>query len=81
MPETSITVPDSTPDVMASLGVTDTKPVTDKLAANAAEKSATDKQIFSEIDATQSRLLPRIEQLSKDAGVEAEKMKPWNADE
>lgn len=54
--------------------------VTGKLAAVQGEKVAAADKIYGEIESTQARLLPRIEQLSKDAGVEAEKMKPWDAD-
>lgn len=55
--------------------------VTSKMADNQREKIAASDRIYGEIDSAQSRLLPRIEQLSKNAGVEAEKLKPWNADE
>lgn len=57
------------------------KEVTGKLAEVQKEKVAASDKIYGEIDSAQSRLMPRIEQLSKDAGAEAEKMKPWNADE
>lgn len=56
------------------------KEVTSKLADVQREKVAASDKVYGEIDAAQSRLMPRIEQLSKDAGVEAEKMKPWDAD-
>ena len=56
------------------------KEVTTKLADVQREKVAASDKVYGEIDAAQSRLMPRIEQLSKDAGVEAEKMKPWDAD-
>ena len=54
--------------------------ITGDLANIQREKVAASDKVYGEIDAAQSRLLPRIEQLSKDAGVEAEKMKPWDAD-
>lgn len=54
--------------------------VTGDLADVQREKVAASDKVYGEIDAAQSRLMPRIEQLSKDAGVEAEKMKPWDAD-
>lgn len=54
--------------------------VTGDLANIQREKVAASDKVYGEIDAAQSRLMPRIEQLSKDAGVEAEKMKPWDAD-
>lgn len=54
--------------------------VTGDLANIQREKVAASDKVYGEIDAAQARLMPRIEQLSKDAGVEAEKMKPWDAD-
>lgn len=59
----------------------DVKGVTDKLANVQREKIAATDKIAGELDSATSRILPRIEQLSKDAGLEAEKLKPWNADE
>lgn len=57
------------------------KDVAERLKPVQEAKTAADDKIYSGIEATTDRLLPRIEQLSKDAGVEAEKMEPWNADE
>ena len=57
------------------------KDVTSRLSDVQREKVAASDKIYSEIESAQSRLLPRIEQLSKNAGVEAEKMKPWDADQ
>jgi len=54
--------------------------VTGELADVQREKVAAQDKVFGQIDDIQNKMLPRIEQLSKDAGVEAEKMKPWDAD-
>ena len=52
----------------------------DIASAKRAEIGATDK-IYGDLQHTLSTAIPKIEQLSKDAGVEAEKLKPWNAEE
>src|ERR1700690_3409041 len=62
------------------VGDSGTKGVTDKLADVQREKIAATDKIYGQLDSATDRILPRIEQLSKNAGVEAEKMKPWNAD-
>ena len=52
--------------------------VTSKIAdAKRAEVASTDK-IYGDLSSKIDRAIPRIEQLSKNAGVEAEKLKPWN---
>lgn len=81
MAEPQTSTPDSTPppdSVNASLGI---KEVTSKMADNQREKIAAEDKIIGKLDSTIEQSLPKIEQLSKNAGVEAEKLKPWNADE
>lgn len=57
------------------------KDVTGKLADTQREKIGATDKVFNEIESTQARMLPRIEQLSKNVGVEAGNLKPWNADD
>lgn len=66
-----------------ALGVDDTKTkeLTASLAANQREKIATTDKIYSDMEMVTDRTMPRLEMLSRTSGVEAEKMKPWNADE
>lgn len=80
MAEPATALPDvsAPPDgVSASLGLKD---VTSRMADNQREKIAAEDKVISKLDATIDKSLPQIEQLSKNAGVEAEKLKPWDAD-
>ena len=73
----------SSPSVPGSDSVSDAlgiKEVTAKMADNQREKIAAEDKVIGNLDRTIDRSIPRIEQLSKDAGVEAEKLKPWDAD-
>lgn len=56
------------------------KELTGTMAENQRGKIAATDKIYSDYDAVQSRMLPRIEALSKNVGVEAEKLKPWDAE-
>lgn len=81
MAEPAAATPDASapPDgVSASLGLKD---VTSKMADNQREKVAAEDKIIGKLDSTIAQSIPKIEQLSKNAGVEAAQLKPWNADE
>ena len=54
--------------------------VTGKLVDVQREKVAASDKVYGEIESAQSKYLPKIEQLSKDAGAELANMKPWDAD-
>lgn len=80
MAEPAVATPDIIPpsaSVNDSLGI---KEVTAKMADNQREKIAAEDKIIGGLDATIDKSLPKIEELSKKAGVEAEKLKPWDAD-
>lgn len=80
MAEPAVATPDLIPpsaSVNDSLGI---KEVTAKMADNQREKIAAEDKIIGGLDATIDKSLPKIEELSKKAGVEAEKLKPWDAD-
>lgn len=80
MAETDTAAPASPYD---ALGVDDTKTkeLTATMAANQREKIAATDKITGDLEQVTDRTLPRLEMLSRTSGVEAEKMKPWNADE
>ena len=73
----------SSPSVPGSDSVSDAlgiKEVTSKMADNQREKIAAEDKVIGGLDSTINRSIPQIEELSKKAGVEAEKLKPWDAD-
>ena len=76
--------PDTRPPVNVndSLGINDSslKAVTSGMAANMREKIAAEDKVVGEIDRTQAKILPKLENMVEHMGVEAEKMKPWDAD-
>ena len=72
----SPSVPGGDP-VSDALGI---KEVTAKMADNQREKIAAEDKVVGGLDSTINRSIPQIEELSKKAGVEAEKLKPWDAD-
>ena len=72
----SPSVPGGDP-VSDALGI---KEVTAKMADNQREKIAAEDKVIGGRDSTINRSIPQIEELSKKAGVEAEKLKPWDAD-
>ena len=80
MAETDTAAPASPYD---ALGVDDTKTkeLTATMAANQRDKIAATDKITGDLEQVTDRTLPRLEMLSRTSGVEAEKMKPWNADE
>ena len=85
MAEPQVATPDSPgpppsagDSVQSALGL---KEITSKMADNQREKIAAEDKIYDKLNTTIDQSLPKIEQLSKTAGVEAEKLKPWNADE
>ena len=72
----SPSVPGGDP-VSDALGI---KEVTAKMADNQREKIAAEDKVIGGLDSIINRSIPQIEELSKKAGVEAEKLKPWDAD-
>ena len=73
----------SSPSVPGSDSVSDAlgiKDVTARMADNQREKIAAEDKVIGGLDSTINRSIPQIEELSKKAGVEAEKLKPWDAD-
>ena len=73
----------SSPSVPGSDSVSDAlgiKEVTSKMADNQREKIAAEDKVIGNLDNTINKSIPQIEELSKKAGVEAEKLKPWDAD-
>ena len=72
----SPSVPGGDP-VSDALGI---KEVTTRMADNQREKIAAEDKVIGGLDSTINRSIPQIEELSKKAGVEAEKLKPWDAD-
>lgn len=53
---------------------------TDRLADVGREKIATNDKVYADLERTTSNIVPRLEEMVKHAGVEAEKLKPWDAD-
>ena len=87
MAEPTVNLPDtsasSSPSVPGSDSVSDAlgiKEVTAKMADNQREKIAAEDKVIGGLDSTINRSIPQIQELSKKAGVEAEKLKPWDAD-
>lgn len=77
-PDAPMVPPSGGGDVSESLGLRD---ITSKMADNQREKIAATDKVYGDLTSTMDKALPKINELSKKAGVEAEKLKPWNADE
>lgn len=77
LPDASPAPPSGGDSVSDSLGLRD---VTSKMADNQRQKVAATDKVYGDLTATLDKSLPKIEQLAKTAGVEAEKLKPWDAD-
>ena len=80
MADAATTLPDVTPapdSVSSSLGLRD---VTTKMADNQRQKVAAEDKVIGQLDQTIDKSLPKIEKLAETAGVEADKLKPWDAD-
>lgn len=76
--------PDTRPPVNVndSLGINDAKmnSITSSMASNLQTKMAADDKVFDQMEATQAKVLPKLESMVEHMGVEAGEMKPWNAD-
>ena len=70
------------PNPMDGLGMDDAKMkgVTDKLADIKRREIAADSSISGQLSGLSSKMMPKLEEMSRTAGVEAEKMKPWDAE-
>ena len=66
----------------SALGIDDSKTseVTGKLADIKKREIAADDNISGQLSSLTSKMMPRLEEMSRTAGVEAEKMKPWDAE-
>ena len=70
----------SSNDASNALGYDDSKmkEVTGKLADIKRNEMAANDKAYGQLENTASKDIPKLEQMSKDAGVEAGKLKPWN---
>lgn len=57
------------------------KDVTSRIAQAKRSEIATTDKIYGEFESTLNRSMARLDKLSKNAGVEADKLKPWNEEE
>jgi hypothetical protein len=80
MPEAATATPAVDPNPYSGLGVDDSKfkATTDKLADIKRTEMSANEKVYGSIDSLTSKAIPKLEEMSKTAGVEAEKMKPWN---
>src|ERR1035438_6028245 len=73
--------PPPLPDTpQSALGIDDSKmnAVTGKLADIKRREIGANDKLYGQLDSLTDKTIPKLEELSKTAGVEAEKMKPWN---
>lgn len=71
------------PNPYAGLGFDDSKmkEVTGKLADIKKQEIAADSRISGQLSSLTSKAMPKIEEMSRTAGIEAQKLKPWDAEQ
>ena len=80
MPEAATDTATLDPNPAVGLGLDDSKmkAVTSTLADAKRQEIGANEKVYGQLDSLTSKAIPKLEKLSENAGVEAEKMKPWN---